>query len=145
MNRFRIVFYWETQKTDLGYAKEYIVDPKSAAPCMESTTSAGIAADHRGMCRFQSKNDQGFRNTISELKRWGEEAPRCIENRWTKSKQALTVQRRNEAEEILRSEFGVADYEPKDVALMIEGKGRYQNPWFSGEKDRIETLESHVQ
>lgn len=102
MNRFRIVFYWETKKTDLGYTKEYIVDQTSAAPCMESTTSAGIAADHRGMCRFESKDDQGFRNVISELKRWGEEAPRSIGDRWVKSRQALRVQRMNEAEEMLR-------------------------------------------
>jgi hypothetical protein len=144
MNRFRIVFYWETQKTDLGYTKEYIVDQTSAAPCMESTTSAGIAADHRGMCRFESKNDQGFRNVISELKRWSEEAPRSIGDRWVKSRQALRFQRRNEAEEMLSVEYGISERIKGDENLMIEGPGIHQGLWFGNETDRIETLESCV-
>jgi hypothetical protein len=35
-----------------------------------SLTSASIAADHRGMCRFKNKSNQEFRNVVSELKRW---------------------------------------------------------------------------
>jgi hypothetical protein len=144
MSRFRIVFYWETQKTDLGYTKDYIVDQTSAAPCMESTTSAGIAADHRGMCRFDSKSDQGFRNVVSELKRWGEEAPGVIGDRWVKSRRALKEERRNEAEELLRGEFVIPERRERDGKLLIEGRGAYPEVLFGRERDRIETIASYV-
>lgn len=144
MSRFRVVFYWETQKTDLGYTKDYIVDQASAAPCMESTTSAGIAADHRGMCRFECKSDQGFRNVVSELKRWGDEAPKMIGERWVRSRMALEVMRRGDADELLMGEYGLQDQCKRREKLLIEGLQPYPESPSGQTKDRLETIASYV-
>ncbi|KAF2425307.1 hypothetical protein EJ08DRAFT_672080 [Tothia fuscella] len=144
MSRFRIVFYWETQKTDLGYTKDYIVEQTSAAPCMESTTSAGIAADHKGMCRFDSKSDQAFRNVVSELKRWGEEAPGVIGDRWVKSRRALKEERRDESEELLRGEHGIPERRDRSKNLLIEEPRVCPDVFFRRERDRSETIDSYL-
>jgi hypothetical protein len=102
MANFRIFFFWEQEKTDLKYAKEYIVDETSAAPILDNTERCGIAADHRGMCRFEKSTSQGFRTAVAALRRYSQEAPQVISSRLTKTAEMLSENRRYEAMEVLR-------------------------------------------
>lgn len=111
---------------------------------MESTTSAGIAADHRGMCRFEKKSDQGFRIVVSELKRWAVEAPKVIGERWVRSRAALGVERRGEAEELLMGEYGFSSRSEREEKLLIEGPKPCLEDLFGQGRDRIETIASYM-
>ena len=102
MANFRIFFFWEQEKTDLKYAKEYIVDETSAAPILDNTERCGIAADHRGMCRFEKSTSQGFRTAVAALRRYSQEAPQVISSRLSKTAEMLSENRRYEAMEMLR-------------------------------------------
>ena len=102
MHRFRIYFFWEQERTDLKYTKDYVVDEPSAAPILDNTERSGIAADHRAMCRFDKKDSPGFRTVIAALKRYCHEAPEVVNLRLRKASLELRTQRRYEAEELLR-------------------------------------------
>lgn len=102
MANFRIFFFWEQEKTDLKYAKEYIVDEVSAAPILDNTERCGIAADHRGMCKFERNTSQGFRIVVAALRRYGQEAPQVISSRCIKAADMLNETRRHEAIEMVR-------------------------------------------
>jgi protein SERAC1 len=102
MANFRIFFFWEQEKTDLKYTKDYIVDETSAAPIIDNTERSGIAADHRGMCKFGKNTSQDFRTVVAALRRYGQEAPEVIKSRWVKTCQTLSENRRCEAMEMLR-------------------------------------------
>jgi hypothetical protein len=122
MANFRIFFFWEQEKTDLKYAKEYIVDETSAAPILDNTERCGIAADHRGMCRFEKSTAQGFRTAVAALRRYGQEAPQVISSRWIKTADMLNESRRHEAMEILRGIQPSANHAfPPDIMNRIEG------------------------
>lgn len=100
--RFRIFFFWEQERTDLKYTKEYVVDEASAAPILDGTERSGIAADHRGMCRFDGKNSPGFRTVLAALRRYCREAPEAIKSRMAKAGTILYAQRWSEAAELVR-------------------------------------------
>ena len=102
MTNFRIFFFWEQEKTDLKYTKEYIIDETSAAPILDNTERCGIAADQRRMCKFERSTSQGFRTAVAALRRYSQEAPQAIRSRWIKSTEMLTENRRHEAMEMLR-------------------------------------------
>jgi hypothetical protein len=102
MSKFRIFFFWEQEKTDLKYTKEYIVDESSAAPMIDNTERCGIAADHRAMVQFDKNTLQGFRTTVSALKRYSQEAPQVIRGRWTQAAQAMSDSIRYEAMTMLQ-------------------------------------------
>jgi protein SERAC1 len=122
MSNFRIFFFWEQEKTDLKYAKEYIVDETSAAPILDNTERCGIAADHRRMCRFESSTAQGFRTVVAALRRYGQEAPQVIRSRWIKTAAMLNETRRHEAIEMLRGIQPLATHIfPPDTMNTIEG------------------------
>jgi hypothetical protein len=101
MSHFRIFFFWEQEKTDLKYTKEYIVDETSAAPILDNTERCSIAADHRGMCKFERGSDQGFRTVVAALRRYAQEAPEIIRSRWIKTAGNLSENRQQEAMEML--------------------------------------------
>jgi protein SERAC1 len=101
MANFRIFFFWEQNKTDLKYTKDYIVDEASAAPILDNTERCGIAADHRGMCKFAKNSSQGFRTVVAALRRYVQEAPQLIQGRKIKATQMLKEKRQDEAMEIL--------------------------------------------
>ena len=101
LHRFRIFFLWEQERTSLKYTNDYIVDETSAAPILDNTERSGIAADHRGMCRFERKDSPGFRTVIAALRRYCQEAPEMIKARSGKEKAELGAQRWCEAEELL--------------------------------------------
>jgi len=102
MSHFRIFFFWEQEKTDLKYTKEYIVDETSAAPILDNTERCSIAADHKRMCKFDRGSDQGFRTVVAALRRYAQEAPEIIQSRWIKTAGNLSENRRQEAMEMLK-------------------------------------------
>jgi protein SERAC1 len=121
MANFRVFFFWEQEKTDLKYAKEYIVDEASAAPILDNTERCGIAADHRGMCKFESGSAQGFRTVVAALRRYSQEAPQIIRGRWIKTTEMLTENQRHKAMEILRgAQEWPADAFPPETVHRIE-------------------------
>jgi hypothetical protein len=121
MANFRIFFFWEQEKTDLKYAKEYIVDETSAAPILDNTERCGIAADHREMCKFERSTSQGFRTAVAALRRYGQEAPQVIRSRWIKTTEMLTENRRHEAMEMLRGIQPLSgDAFPPEIVHRIE-------------------------
>lgn len=102
MYNFRIFFFWEQEKTDLKYTKDYIVEETSAAPVMDNTERSGIAADHRGMVKFHANTEQGFRTTVAALRRYYQMAPQVIQGRLIQSAEILSERRRFEAMEMLK-------------------------------------------
>lgn len=103
MANFRIFFFWEQEKTDLKYTKDYIVDETSAAPILDNTERCGVAADHRGMCKFSSNTSQGFRTAVAALRRYTQEAPQVINGRRMKAIGIMHENQRHEAMEMLRA------------------------------------------
>ena len=101
MNHFRIFFLWEQERTDLKHTKDYIVTEASAAPMLDDTERSGIAADHRGMCRFDTNDAAGFRTVVAALRRYAYDAPRVIGTRVIRTKAALREQRRSNAQNML--------------------------------------------
>lgn len=101
MKHFRIFFFWEQERTDLKYTKDYIVDEASAAPILDDTERSGIAADHRNICKFDSKDSPGFRTVVAALRRYSSDAPSVIATRLARVEEALREQRFHEAREIL--------------------------------------------
>jgi protein SERAC1 len=106
--RFRLYFFWEQYRMDLKYTKDYIVEESSAAPLMDNAERCGIAADHRGMCKFASGNDQAFKTVIAALKRYLKDAPSVIQERWNVADTALKEIWRQEALEVVRG-AGILD------------------------------------
>lgn len=100
--RFRVFFFWEQERMDLKYTKDYIVDEASAAPILDDTERSGIAADHREMCRFDRKESPGFRTVIAALKRYCDEAPEVVRVRQRETKADLEAQRWSETQHLLR-------------------------------------------
>ncbi|KAH7040025.1 uncharacterized protein B0I36DRAFT_4629 [Microdochium trichocladiopsis] len=67
---FHIHFFWEEEKTDLRYKKEYIVTKDSAAPEYDNTERSGIAATHSNMVKFGTTSSPGFRIVMATLCRY---------------------------------------------------------------------------
>ncbi|KAI0868248.1 ribonuclease-like protein p/mrp subunit [Hypoxylon argillaceum] len=82
MKDLRVYFFWEQEKTDLGYKLDYVVTENSAAPILDNTERAGLRADHRNMCKFASRNAPGYRLVASSLVRYSRDAPQAISRRW---------------------------------------------------------------
>jgi hypothetical protein len=74
----------------------------SAAPILDDTDRAGIAADHRNMCKFSSRKAPGYRLVVATLMRYSEGAPQTIEARWTEARELLRSIRRSEAQDLIR-------------------------------------------
>jgi hypothetical protein len=102
MCNFRIFFFWEQEKTNLRYTKDYIVEETSAAPILDNTERSGIAADHRGMVKFHTNTEQGFRTAVAALRRYCQMAPQVIQGRLIQSAEILSESRRFEAMEMLK-------------------------------------------
>lgn len=101
MSRFRIFFFWEQERTDLKYTKDYIVEETSAAPILDNTERCGIAADHREMCRFESETSQGFRTAVAAIRRYSQEAPHVIKERCVRAAELMKREQECEAMEIM--------------------------------------------
>jgi protein SERAC1 len=102
MSNFRIYYFWEQERTDLKYTRDYVVNQSSAAPIFDNTERCGIAADHQHMCKFDSNTSQGFRTAVAALKKYTSEAPATIRVRNAQVEARLKEKRHDEAMEILR-------------------------------------------
>lgn len=102
MCRFRIFFFWEQEKTDLKYTRDYIVTESSAAPILDNTERSGIAADHRGICKFENSRDQGFRTVVAALQRYSLDALQVVQARIIRSAATLSAQRWHDAGELVK-------------------------------------------
>jgi hypothetical protein len=102
MKNFCIYFFWEQEKTDIKYTKDYIVDKESAAPNFDDTERSGIAANHSEMVKFEDISCQGFRLVAAALDKYCGEAPDVIRHKWADTMQSLAEERRREAMEKLR-------------------------------------------
>ena len=104
MDRFRIFFLWEQERTDLRYTREYIVEESSAAPLMSGDTErSGVAADHQGMCKFGSRQDQAFRTVVAALKRYATDAEGVVRERHVKAEEAMKARGWQEATELVKA------------------------------------------
>ena len=121
MKRFRVFFFWEQMKTNLGMSWDYVgsrlafsdsillannqdyqvVEETSAAPILDDTDRAGLRADHRNMAKFASASSPGYRLIVSTLLRYSDDAPSTISRRWIEAKELLRSLRKNEAEELM--------------------------------------------
>ncbi|CAD6571798.1 MAG: hypothetical protein ASARMPRED_004791 [Alectoria sarmentosa] len=107
--RFCVFFLWEQERSDLKYTRDYVVDESSAAPLVGGTERAGIAADHGGMCKFDSKDAPGFRTVVAALRRYGSEAPAVVRERNRAAARELGVKGWCEARELVRGVAGGED------------------------------------
>ncbi|KAJ3579479.1 hypothetical protein NPX13_g1089 [Xylaria arbuscula] len=100
MKDIRIYFFWEQEKTNLGYKLDYIVTESSAAPILDNTDRAGIRADHRNMCRFTSRNAPGYRLVASSLVRYSRDAPQTVARKWRNERDMLRSIRQKELQHL---------------------------------------------
>jgi protein SERAC1 len=118
MKNFRIYFFWEQEKTDLGTTQGYVrvllfdtvacdsnvvqvVEESSAAPILDDTERAGLPYNHRNMCRFESRSSAGYRLIAAALIRYSKDAPYTIQQRWASATEMLRSKRVTEAAELL--------------------------------------------
>ncbi|ORY14148.1 ribonuclease-like protein p/mrp subunit [Clohesyomyces aquaticus] len=101
MKNFRVYFFWEQLKTDLGATIAYIVEEHSAAPILDNTERAGLPYGHRDMVKFESRSSPGYRLVVAALIRYSKEAPELISMRWVQATEMLRAKRQNEAAELL--------------------------------------------
>ena len=82
------------------------MDESSAAPMLDGTERAGIAADHRNMCKFGSKDASGFRTVVAALKRYGVDGPAVVRERNKVAARELAAKGWLEARELVRGAPG---------------------------------------
>ena len=120
MRHFRIYFFWEQLRTDLGpLGRDYVVPHASAAPLHDETERAAIAADHRGLVRFEAPTEQGFRMVVDALVRYCAEAGDVVQQRREDAARVLEIAWSAEAAEKLRSaNVSVLGFESRDDAPL---------------------------
>lgn len=129
MKHFRIFFFWEQHRTDFrdtatgSSTEDYVVSESSAAPILDNTERCGIAADHRGMCKFENGKEAGFRTIVAALRRYCEDAPGAVEKRTERANELLQNQRWNEATELVRN-----IPEPRPVMVPAPAAERSASP-----------------
>jgi hypothetical protein len=122
MKNFRIYFFWEQEKTNLGTTLAYvctpsftvcfhpsqltiwrqIVDENSAAPILDNTERAGLPYGHRAMAKFETRSSPGYRLVVAALLRYSREAPDFVSVRWLQAEKMLQSKRQNEAAELMQ-------------------------------------------
>ncbi|RAR00149.1 ribonuclease-like protein p/mrp subunit [Stemphylium lycopersici] len=102
MKNFRVYFFWEQEKTNLGSTLAYIVEENSAAPILDNTERAGLPYGHRDMVKFESRSSPGYRLVVATLLRYSREAPDTVATRWIQAKEMLKSKRQNEAAELVQ-------------------------------------------
>ncbi|KAL6717650.1 hypothetical protein ACLMJK_005565 [Lecanora helva] len=88
--QFHIFFFWEEIETFGKNGKGYIVEEASAAPIIDNTERAGIAADHMQMIRFSDTKTSSYRTVVEALIRYCRCAPSLISRRWEQAVESLT-------------------------------------------------------
>ena len=101
MRDFHIHFFWEEEKTELGFAKDYVVSNTSAAPILDDTGRAGLPYNHVDMVKFEGQNAPGYTLVVATLMRYSEQAQSTIARRWVVSRNMLKSKWENEVAEHL--------------------------------------------
>ena len=141
MRHFRIFYFWEQATTDLGpLGRGYVVGQESAAPTHDETERAGIAADHRGMVRFETPSAQGFRMVADALLRYSAEAGEVVRRRREEAGGVLERERGKEAEALLRSATWGSGASTDTFCSVAKGSGASTDTFCSvakGSKDKM--------
>ena len=99
---YKVYFFWESGKMDLGVTRDYIVDQDSAAPTMiPHTLRCGLDGDHQSMVKFEKSSETGFRIVAGTLVGYSELAPAVIKDRVARSRENMVTARNFEAMELL--------------------------------------------
>ena len=99
---YKVYFFWESGKMDLGVTRDYIVDQDSAAPTMiPHTLRCGLDGDHQSMVKFEKSSETGFRIVAGTLVGYSEQAPAVIKDRVARSHENMVTARNFEAMELL--------------------------------------------
>ena len=112
MKYFRIFYFWEEVRTNLGAGMEYVVDQLSAAPPHDNTERSGIHANHSQMVQFSDPHSSSYRTVLDALVRYCREAPPVIAGRWEQASLSIKQLRSNEASELVGTAFNVHKNDP---------------------------------
>lgn len=107
MQQFHVFFFWEEVESHIQNRNSYIVEEASAAPIIDNTERAGIAATHAQMVRFSDKYTSSYRTVVEALVRYCRHAPAIICRRWQQAAESLSRARSNEAFELTGTAFDV--------------------------------------
>ena len=107
MKQFHIFFFWEEIESEMEIRRGFVVEEASAAPIIDNTERAGIAASHVQMVRFANRRDSSYRTAIEALVRYCRHAPSIISRRWTQAEESLSRVWSNEAFELTGTAFDV--------------------------------------
>jgi len=107
MKQFHVFFLWEEFESHIQNRKGYVVDEFSAAPIIDNTERAGIAASHAQMVRFSDRSASSYRTVIEALRRYCRYAPPVIFRRWQQAAESLSRAWSNEAFELAGTAFDV--------------------------------------
>ncbi|KAG8529142.1 uncharacterized protein KY384_005777 [Bacidia gigantensis] len=95
ISRFRVYFFHEGKKTNLGKLKmDMIVDEESASPNVQDVERSVIQQDHSHMCKFESDSSPGFDLVAEALMRYSRDAPNTIVNRWQQERDESLTRKR---------------------------------------------------
>ena len=107
MKQFHIFFFWEELESYIQDRNRFVVEEVSAAPIIDNTERAGIAANHAQMVRFSDKHTSSYRTVVEALVRYCRQAPPIISRRWQQAVESLTKTWSNEAFELVGTAFDV--------------------------------------
>ena len=87
MSRFRVYFFHEGKKTNIGKMKAVmVVDEESASPNAQDVERSVIQQDHSHMCKFENDGAPGFDLVADALQRYSDDAPGVVSIRWQQEK-----------------------------------------------------------
>lgn len=147
MKNFRLFFFWEQEKTNLGLMTDYVgsnhsdlfrqspfigllkkradnsqvVSESSAAPIIDGTERCGLSYDHRNMCRFESRKSPGYIVIAAALIRYSGEAQRVIALRWLHMNNLFRSMRAHEAAELYQPYWLAAAMDGDDNTMTRQG------------------------
>ncbi|KAL9596044.1 MAG: hypothetical protein Q9219_006060 [cf. Caloplaca sp. 3 TL-2023] len=105
MKQYRVFNFWESLESEIDGAMTYVVDKDSAAPSWADAEKCGISTTHQGMLKFRTVKSSGYTVITEALTRYLQSAPTTIKTRWFNEKKFLEVERRKQAEELLRPQL----------------------------------------
>lgn len=98
----------EPSRTITNFTK--VVDEESAAPTLPDVERASIQADHSHMCKFESENSPGFDLIVDGIRRYSEDAPATINERWVSEKQDRQKRKFAKAKELYPGAIGESHF-----------------------------------
>ena len=107
MKQFHIFYFWEQFESQFPHGQGYVVKESSAAPIIDNTERAGIAANHAQMVKFSDKSVSSYRTVIEALGRYCRYSPPLISRRWHQATESIHRAWSNEAFELTGTAFDV--------------------------------------